>query len=187
MISQSRSVWQIEVHFLILAIWLVHFLMCYLSSISVLYMLHTVWCTVIWSNKWLFCLFFKMKLFLTFRETGPSPKVFVLPRDSVIELRDFLPFKSAFWFICISKAFGSSVSNFRLFQDDRRVNKKHRLQQIKKVAERENRKYIYEGAVKNARKINKTDTLFHCQWHSRVIWSTYLCTVSRTIPVSRND
>ena len=33
-------------------------------------------------------------------------------------------------------------------------------------------------------KINKTDTLFHCQWHSRVIWSTYLCTVSRTIAVS---
>lgn len=99
------------------------------------------------------------------------------------------------FFICISKAFHSSVSHFELFRDDRWVNKKHRLEQIKKVVDRENRgewerkrkKCGAPAKKKSARKINKTDTLFHCQWHSGVIWSTYLCTVSRTIPASKND
>lgn len=44
------------------------------------------------------------------------------PRDPLIELSGdwrFSPFKTAFSVICIWKALQSSVSNFRLFQDDR--------------------------------------------------------------------
>lgn len=90
--------------------------------------------------------------------------------------------KRAFLVICISKAPQSSPSNFKLFQDGSSVNKKNKKtlpgaskesRGKRKQGKKKEAIYIYiyilRCAVKNARQINKTDTLLHCQWHSGVI------------------